>query len=270
MSSEREIDTGAAFETGSVTINGDSYRMYSNDSDEYPSVSTIVRSRPTPEKDKSIEGWRNWLKGQPDRPHPDDVLQYKGYRGTLAHYKALDPLARYELAGDDEFEAYEGLKGWEYRHEDALSQAEDDVEWFVEQFRQFAEEWSIARFEDGEVVDTHVRSVEQAVVEETIAYAGRYDLLYDHPDRGTIMADLKSSNAKSVDDLFEKKFPDYGMQLAAYARASKFDVDEIQTIWISPDSRESAVITEAEMPQTRSEYEARFTELAESLHETLP
>ena len=269
MSSSREIDSGADFSTDSVQIDGDEFRMYTNsDGSELPSVSEVLDARPTPEKDASIEGWRNWLKGQPDRPDPDEVLSYKGWRGTLAHYKALAPLARYELAGEEEFQAYEGLKGWEYRHDDALAQAEKDVEWFVEQFRQIAHDWGIAKYDSSNnVIENRARAVEQAVVDEDVGYAGRYDLLYETHDGRIIVCDLKTSNAKSVSDLFDKKFPRYGMQLAAYARASDFDVDEIQMIWISPDSRSASMITEDQFPKTREEYEDQFIDCAEQLHD---
>lgn len=254
-------------DTDTVEYDGVEMRVYQRDDNEWPSVSEIRDYRPTPDRDKSIQGWKNWLEGQPDRPNPDDVLSYKGWRGTLAHYKSLNPLAAQDLAGDDELEAYEGLKGWQYRHDDALSQAEDDVEWFVDQFRQMATDRGIARFDGDTVADSTVRAVEQAILDRDVGYAGRYDLAYDHPERGTTLADLKTSNANSVDDLIKKKWPDYGLQLAAYARGAPFEVDAVEVLWASPDKREASVITEDMMPKSRDEYEEWFLDLAEQFHD---
>lgn len=269
MGTHEQLGNDTSLSRDEVTIDGTDYRMYSDDEGEYPSVSTVLDARPTPEKDKSIEGWRNWLKGQPDRPDPGEVLDFKSWRGTLAHWAALDPLARRDLAGDEEVRAYDGLSGWEYRHDDALTQAEDDVDWFVEQFRAIVEDWGIATFDGDGIVDSNVRAVERYVVDRDVGYAGQYDLAYEHPTRGTVVADLKTSKADSRRDLFDKKFPRYGMQLAAYARASSFDVDECHLIWIAPDTRESAIIPDSEWPETQGVYEAQFIGHATDLHQTV-
>ncbi|MDB9247435.1 hypothetical protein PN419_00240 [Halorubrum ezzemoulense] len=251
-----------------VTVDGDEYRMYTDGERDWPSVSTILDARPTPEKDKQIEGWRNWLKGQPDRPDPSDVMRYKSYRGTLAHYKGLKDLATYDLAGDEEFDAYQGLKGWEYRHDDALTQATDDIEWFLDEFRSLLDDWGIARWEDDELVRSNVRRVEQYVMDDEIGYAGQYDLAYDLPDGTTVVGDIKTSKADSVDDLFDKKFPRYGLQLAAYANAVDFEVDACHIIWVAPDTKESAVITDSQWPESRASYEQMFASVAETVHQT--
>ena len=256
-----------------VTIDGTDARMYSDGHKSWPSVSTVLDARPTPEKDKSIQGWKNWLKGQDDRPDPDEVLSYKGARGTLAHYRALDPLTPRDLAGDEEVDAYQSLDGWEYRHEDALTLARKDVGWFEDAFREMAEEEGFATFnDDGTVLDHSVRAVEKYVTHDGddhhSGYAGQFDLAYDRPDGTTVVSDLKTSKADSVSDLLDKKFPRYGMQLAAYARAVSFEVDDIAVLWASPDTRESAVITGSEMPKCRAEYERAFLGHVEQFHQT--
>lgn len=271
MSDEFNSIDGVAYDRDEKIVDGEEIRLYKRMTDgaQWPSVSSIVSHRDTPEKDEGIQGWRNWLKSQSDRPDPDDVLNYKGWRGTLAHWKALEPLASYDLAGDEEQEAYDGLKGWEYRHEDALTRAAGDVDWFLDEFRRMAHEEDIARFDGDELLEHHVRKVEQYVVETEIGYAGQYDLLYEHPKRGTVLADLKTSKADSVDDLIDKKWPDYGMQLAAYARAARYDIDHVQVLWASPDTKTAAVIDQDDMPKTRVEYEEEFVALATELRETL-
>lgn len=259
---------GVELSRDQVEIGDEEYRMYTDGEQQWPSVSTILDARPTPEKDKSIQGWRNWLKGQPDRPNPDEVMQFKGWRGTLAHYKCLADLAHYELAGDEEFRAYEGLKGWEYRHDDALSQARDDVEWCVEEFRSLLEDWGIAQWDGDELEHSNVRRVENYVKDDEIGYAGQYDLAYDLPDGRTVVADIKTSKADDVNDLLDKKFPRYGMQLAAYANAVDFDVDGCHLIWVAPDTRQSAIIPDSEWPQTIGEYHTAFEGIAETVHQT--
>ena len=73
-------------------------------------------------------------------------------------------------------DAYDGLKDWEYRHHDALDQATGEIEWFVDEFRQLAEDWGIAQYEENdgdiEVVNHNVRAVEQYVVDELVGASG--------------------------------------------------------------------------------------------------
>lgn len=252
-----------------VIINGTEYRMYNDGSTEYPSVSTILSARPTPDKDKAIQGWRNWLKGQPDRPDPDELIDYKSWRGTLAHWAILNPLAKRDLTGDEERTAHNGLNGWEYRHDDALKQAENDVSWCEHAFQALAQQQHIASYgSEGEVHDHNVRAVERYIIEHDVGYGGQFDLAYDHPTRGTVVADLKTSKADSVSDLLNKKWPRYGMQLAAYSRGATFDVDACEVLWLSPDTHKSAVVTEDMWPQSRAEYEAEFIAHAEEFHQT--
>lgn len=268
MSGDETVDPNAELSRDKVEIDGEEYRMYTDGEDEWPSVTTILNQREDPERDKSIQGWRNWLKGQPDRPDPDEVINFKSWRGTLAHWAALDDLARYELAGQEEFDALDNLKGWEYRHDDALTQAEADVDFVVEEFRDIVEENGIAQYdEDGNVTYSNVRAVEKYVVNEEIGYAGQFDLAYDLPDGRTVVADLKTSKADSASDLMDKKFPRIGMQLVAYSRAVNFDVDERHVIWIAPDTRESALITDSQWPESPETYEQEFLDLAETVHQ---
>lgn len=282
MGTAHDIVDGTKITRDKVEIGDDEYRMYKpEDGDpQWVSVSEVLDARPTPEKDAGIQSWKEWLRSQDDRPDPEDVKRFKTSRGTLAHYKALKPLAARDLREDDVLDAYESLKGWEYRHDDALSQATDG-EWFVDTFAEIAEQQGIAEFErdengdlvreDGDpvVVDHGVRTIEQYVVEEEVGYAGQFDLAYDRRDGTSVMADLKASKADNVDDLMNKKFPRYPMQLSAYARAATFDPDELQVIWISPDTNESAVISEREWPRSRQSYEADFLRLTDTIQTEL-
>jgi len=263
-----EVD-GAALSRSQIEVDGDEYRMYTDGDDRWPSVTTILDARPTPEKDKSLRGWRNWLKGQPDRPNPDEVMAYKGWRGTLAHYKCLADLASYDLAGDEELQAYEGLKGWEYNHDDALRQASEEVEWSVSEFRDMLDDLGVAEWDDNdELVHDRVRAVEQYVVDHDIGFAGQYDLAYELPDGDTVLADIKTSKADSVSGLINKKFPRYALQLSAYAHAVDFEVDHCHILWVAPDTRQSAIIPDREWPSARRVYLDEFSSIAEEVHQT--
>ena len=272
QSQQQQSVGGEAISRHNVEIEGQSYRMYTDGQRKWPSVSTVLDARPTPDKDESIQGWRNWLKGQPDRPDPDEVLRYKSKRGTLAHYKCLDPLADYDLLGDEEIDAYTSLDGWEHRHKDALKSAKADVAWSVEAFQELCEKWGIAQFDgrglDADVIQHRARAVEHYVVNDDIGYAGQYDLAYKNSDGDTIVADIKTSKADSVSDLLRKKMPRYGLQLTAYAHATTFDVDELQIIWIAPDTHKSAVIPDSEWPRTREELQREFIDIATTVHQT--
>ena len=271
-SQQQQVIDGDEITRDSVKVDGEEMRFYSDGSTQWPSVSTVLDARPTPDKDDALTSWREWQLSRADAPNPDDIMRFKGWRGTLVHYKALNPLAQYDLLGDEEITAYNGLKGWEYDHGDALTQARRDVEWCVEQFQDLAETWGIARYDgrgtDAPVIANHARRVEQYVVERDVEYAGQYDLLYQQSDGSHVLADVKAVKADSVSDLFDKKFPRYGLQLAAYARAARHDVDELQIIWISPDTRERAVIPHRDWPTSWETLEAQFVDIAETLHQS--
>lgn len=260
----------SGFRRDNVEIDGEEYRMYGPEDGELQwfSVSEILNSRPTPDKDAGIQGWKDWLRSDPDKPNPEDVKRYKTSRGTLAHYKALRDLASYDLRGDEEREAYHSLRGWEYGHMDALSTATDEIEWFVDEWIDMAEDCGIAKYnDDDDLVDHNALEVEKYVADEEYGYAGQFDLMYEAPDGDTVVADLKSSKASTESKLINKKFPRYGMQLAAYARAVDADVDRCDVIWISPDTSASAVIPDTHWPKTRSEYEDDFLDLCEDFRD---
>jgi len=248
---------------------GSEQTVNNTDNGHYPSVSTVLSARTTPEKDKRTQGWKNWLKGQPDRPDPSDVLDYTSWRGTLAHWAVLNPLATRNLASNEEAAAYDNLNGWQYRDDDALKQARSDIEWVEQTFQACAEQWSVATFEQGRVTENNTYTVERYVTDDTVGFSGQFDFAYEHPTRGTVMADIKTTKADSVADLFDMKFPGYGMQLAAYACAWDRDVDECQLWWLAPDTREAHVVPETEWPHTRPEYEQQFVDAVQSLDQTL-
>lgn len=236
-------------------------RMYTDGSQRWPSVSEVLNFRNTPAKDSGLNSWRKYMYSQDRKPNPDDLMQFKSARGTLAHYTALNELVPYELASDDEAEAYETLRDWEYRHSSALRQAKTDIKYFLSEWHDM--------LDDREIEPNNVRSVEKAVYDNEYGYAGRFDLCYEHPTRGTVVADLKTTNAKSMSHILDKKWPRYGMQLAAYARAVEYDVDAIEVLWASPDKHASSCITGADMPLTRDAYEQQFLNVADRLHTEL-
>jgi hypothetical protein len=225
----------------------------------WPSVSTILDERPTPEKDESINSWKQRNDGEGDREHWKTIRDFKGHRGTLAHYKLQKDLTDRDLRGDDEFESYQALDNMVYRHDSALRQAREDIEWCAGVFTQQRRDWGLTK--------EAVRAIERYVVNDTVGYAGQFDLAWDLPDGRTAIGDIKTSNANSVSQFFDRKFPRYGMQLAAYANAVNFDVDELVIFWMSPDKRESAVLPVDQWPKRREDYWQSFEEIAETAHQ---
>jgi hypothetical protein len=176
------------------------------------------------------------------------------------------------MMSDEEIDAYESLDGWEFKHDDALRTAQEEVDWFLTEFQDICETWGIADFDgrgsDASVTENRVRAVEKYVVNEKIGYAGQFDLAYINHDGDTILADLKTSTGKSKSDLMSKKWPRYGLQLAAYADAVDFDVDDVQVIWLSPDKKESAVIPSSEWPEPYDHYREKFSTVAEEVNQS--
>lgn len=266
---------GREIDRGKVTIDGTKRRVYydmNTDDDSWPSVSTILDARPTPDKDAGIAGWKRYLRSNPDKPSPEDVKHYKGWRGTLTHYKCFKPLTRLDrdLASQEEVDALAGLENMgEYRHQDAITRATDDISWAVEQFTDIAQAWHIG--------PETVRAVEQYVVDDEYGYAGQLDLAWTLPNGETVVGDVKTSKAgatedstaKNVEAFLDKKWPRNGLQLAAYANAVPFDVDRLAVIWLGVDTETSAMVTDEQWPADRNTYETQFTELTETFHKTV-
>jgi hypothetical protein len=264
------MDNPDSYRCDSVEIDGEETRMYGPENGplRWPSVTEILDSRPTPEKDAAIEGWRGYYDGSGDKPHWSEILDYASWRNSLIHYKILDRFTDEQLMGDDEVEAYAGLKNWEYQQTDALAKAKEEIGWAIDAFDELAPTWDIAEYDtDGNIVNNNVRDTERAVGNDEVGYAGRFDVSWQMDDGRTVVGDLKASKADSVSDLIDKKFPRYAMQLAAYANAVTYEVDELAVVWIAPDSYSAEVIPTSMWPRERSSYEADFLGVAKTVNQ---
>lgn len=261
MSEVMQTADGRRVTRGQVEIGGEDRRVYTDimANESWPSVSTVLDARPTPDKDDTISSWKERNHGDGDREHWKTILAFKGYRGTLAHYKAQQPLTDRDLRSDDEYEAYEELSSMVYRHDDALRQAREDIQWVLGEFEQQRRDWNLT--------PETARAVETYVVNDDVGYAGQFDLAWDLPNGETCLGDLKTSNARSISQLFDRKFPRIGMQLVAYAEAVNFEVDDLVVFWASPDKREAAAIPVDQWPKRREDYWRDFREIAETAHQ---
>jgi len=246
----------------------DEYRVYADtDSDDcYFSVTTIKEFREDPDKESAIDGWKDTYDGTDGREHWQDILDFKSWRGTLAHYAVLNNLADHELRGDEEDDALDAIKdAGEFRGEDTYNRVFKDVNYVVTEFAEIADYRGIT--------PESALSVEQYVVDDEYGYAGQYDLLYRAPDDATVLADLKTSTLKerpTVDTYaYNTRFPEFGLQLAAYANAINREVDRCEVIWIDPSRKTSTVLAEQNWPETRATYFREFADLAERAQATL-
>lgn len=259
------------YERDNITVNGTDYRLYlgnvsspwepnlspsTTDFDvAYPSVTSILNVRPDPEKDENIQGWKDWFDGSEPRrrPHWEDQFQYKGWRGTLAHYTVFKPLAEKDLFGDGEQEAERGISTWgDYDGEDMETRCLRDVNYVYNCF--YDELAPSVHIEKDTVIEA-----EKPILNHDIGYAGTLDLLYEHPEDGTVVADLKTTSG--IRD-------SYRFQLAAYSTACDVEVDTCKILWINPDDKEWRVEDESEWDRSRESYFREFAGIAERVNAT--
>lgn len=238
------------------------------------SVSTITGVREDPEKEAILDNWRSSYDGSDDDsyPHYREQTVYKQLRGTLGHYAILSELGTVPKS-DEEREAETVLKEWDerrpsatedgvdhvgddhaYNGEQAWSRCMRDLSWVTKEFYEHSDEWHISPettiacevyvahdIESGE--PSNERS--ETTSPDQPNYAGQFDLLYEHPEHGTTLCDLKLASGIRRD---------YKLQLAAYAQAIEqtdrdFDgravetVDRLQIIRLHPDSETIEVQT---------------------------
>jgi len=246
----------------------DEYRVYvdTDSGDCYFSVTTVKEFRDDPEKDDAIAGWKQKYDGTDGREYWQDILDYKSWRGTLAHYAVLNNLADRELRGDEENDALDAIdEAGEFRGEDTHDRIFKQVNTVVNEFERIADRRGIT---PASTID-----VERYVVDDEHNYAGQYDLLYRAPDGQTVLADLKTSTLKPhpspSEYAYRTRFPEFGLQLSAYANAVPRSVDRCEVIWIDPRRDTTAVLAEPDWPQPRSAYFREFADLAERAQATL-
>jgi hypothetical protein len=233
---------------------------------DLPSVTTVTNERVDPDKKEAIEGWEDWYDGSTERrsPHHERQLDFKGWRGTLAHYAVLSQLGDISAGADDYFaqlgDSDRGFEEYyaeyklktmgEYDGADPWQKAIRDSNYVCKEFDEIAKKRGIT----GEsVID-----VERYVIDQQWGYAGQFDLLYENDDGETVLADLKTSSAIRID---------YKIQLAAYAHAIAEDVDRLEVIRIYPDDREVEVEDDTDWNRSYSDLFEQFLGCCYRTHE---
>jgi hypothetical protein len=212
-------------------------RVYTDGDDlALPSVTTVLDQAPEPE---GIKYWKKKNDGTGGNPHWEDILQYKGNRGTMIHYRLLNEFSEEDIGGKNEENSTEELKlegNWK-RYQNDLTFAQDA--------------WREVKKVRG-INDETVLDVECFVTNIGTGYAGQFDLLYVDKDSNVVLADLKTG--KGV-------YPKYKKQLTAYSKALNLDIDRIEVIRIYPDGEEWEVSHDGKWPESRQELWEDFCEL---------
>ncbi|MFB6209859.1 MAG: hypothetical protein ABEJ56_07045 [Candidatus Nanohaloarchaea archaeon] len=239
-------------------------RVYRWDGNEAYSVTTVLDSEVL-DLGEQVFFWENRYDGEDGRYDSNNVKEFAGPRGTLAHEKVFEKYVedseevsegnsarlwnQLEQMGGDELE---DLREWGEReevefYEDSSRQngfiengrqlAENDIEWIEQEFRDLEEslglrkENVIAAEKMFGISTKHPWDKSEKLEGPGIGkfeYAGQIDLLYEKEDTGeTILLDLKTSK-----DLYDK----HKIQSAAYAHAVEnsefFDVEEVDRVVI--------------------------------------
>jgi len=208
-----------------------------------PSVSTVIDQKPEPE---GLKYWRKKYDGTGDKKHWEDILNYKGNRGTLIHYNLLNQLTDRELYGEEE----EGQSKEELQLSGEWLRFEED--------KEYAEEvWEEIKQEQGINKDS-VLYVECFVTNTSLGYAGQFDLLYVDKDSNIVLSDIKTS---------KRVYDKHRMQLTAYSKAIDLDIDVLEVIRIHPDSESYQISRDTEWSESRNELWEEFYSLRKSMGE---
>lgn len=215
-------------------------RVYTDNEELYlPSVSTVLDEMPTPD---GIRHWKKKNDGTGDTKHWREILQYKGNRGTLIHYKLLNEFADEDMYSTDEENSEKELKV-----ENDWNRYKDDKEYAKEAWDTIKQVRNIKK--------ENVLNVECFVKNTNIGYAGQFDLLYLDEDNNTVLADIKTSNQKRAP--YEK----HKMQLVAYSKALELDVDILEVLIIHPDSQSWKISHNTDWEEDIDELWNKFCEL---------
>ena len=212
-------------------------RVYTDGEDmALPSVTTVLDQAPEP---AGIEYWKKKYDGTGGNKHWEDILQYKGNRGTMIHYQLLNEFSDLDIHGTNEENSTEQLKlegNWK-RYQEDLAYAR--------------EAWDEIKKVRG-INEDSVLDVECFVTNIGVGYAGQFDLLYIDKDSNIVLADLKTG--KGI-------YPKYKKQLIAYTKALNLDIDRVEIIRIYPDGEEWEISHDGKWPESRAELWGEFHEL---------
>lgn len=219
-------------------------RVYTDGEELYlPSVSTVLDEKPEPE---GIKNWKDKHDGTGDTEHWRDILQYKSNRGTLIHYRLLNEFEDGDMYSVDEEESEEELKiegDWQ-RYTGDLAYAEDAWQ-RIKQLRGISDE--------------SVLDVECFVTNTGVGYAGQFDLLYVDDDSNVVLSDIKTSNSSSA------PYTKHKLQLTAYMKALRLDIDKLEVIIIHPDSESWKISHNTDWDESIDDLWAQFCTLREQM-----
>lgn len=146
----------------------------------------------------------------------------------------------------------------------------DDCAWALQAFFDNAVEMGLANqnwsesncktvesYVSRDVRTSQIIDVERFVLNENERYAGQFDLLYEHPERGTVLCDLKTSSRVRWK---------HRAQSVAYSHAIEEDIDDFCIVRLYPDGRESELVWEEDYRETREELWDEFTDLCAKVH----
>jgi len=224
------------------------------------SVTTVLQH--LDEDTTGLEYWKRNNQGHQDDFHWRHVFWLSGPRGTLCHWRCLEPLADRQLWGEEERDALQALRDGPEDGEfadashgmsdllystlknrddeltrDTFCDEQDFTSVMLEDIGWAGAEFDTLKRELG-IYEGSVIAVEQYLLNHKQGFGGQCDLLYESPSGETVLADLKTSSG-----LRQK----HVVQAYAYAEAVENDpdlphtVDRCEVIRLSPDTREVRV-----------------------------
>jgi hypothetical protein len=198
----------------------DDGRLYTDGSNWFPSVSTVLDTMDTPAQ---LRRYEQNTSAQKQRW----TQFYTQHRGTLIHYELLAGLVDDEFWGDDEQTSEDALKGrvecpntGMTGDQETWEQFQADRAWAVDTWKTYIEPIYGVDPETTIDVEVFVRNEEQC-------YAGQFDLLRVD-DGDVVLCDLKTS---------KRVYDKHLLQLVAYAHAVDIVVDRLDVIRLNPDGQ---------------------------------
>ena len=272
-----------------VGPNGVDVRLYNNNGDKLPSVTSVLKTR---NQDKSnLYDWQDRNDGENGNANHEHLFWYSRHIGTLGHWYALKELDSSLTWSDDEQQSVDELN--QLTADEVENDSPREVlysilrgdknkgggcvsSWgeFYEQYPPYKKgnyyrdelvaqaKRDIEFFKDAQlrlwnkldITEDNVIAVEQFLFEDEVGYAGQVDLVYDD-DGTTVVADLKSSSG-----CYNK----HQLQGAAYAKAierSDLNVDTVDRLEVHrthPRSGEMAVHTHKDAPNQSSIHTTKY------------
>jgi hypothetical protein len=219
-------------------------RVYTDREDIYlPSVSTVLDEMPTP---AGITNWKDKYDGTNGKKHWRDILQYKSNRGTLIHYNLLEEFEDGDMYSVDEENSEEELK------------VEGDWDRYTDDLNYATEAWEDIKRIRGIEQDS-VLNVECFVTNDGVGYAGQFDLLYTDDTGDVVLSDIKTSNVDRA------PYTKHKLQLTAYMKALRLDVDRLEVIIVHPDTERWKISHDTDWDENIDDLWKQFRELRDKM-----